>query len=133
MTMIVSLRSPSSPRSPTGLFVFASVHAPLSEPVIRKFWACGSASGNASVVVGASGSVDTVPSTTVDSLESDVVPGVSIEMPGGCTLGGASMAAVFLVSVSSRWPITSTPAPTKQARATTRLNTSSTKWIAGCR
>ena len=107
MIMIVSLRSPNVSRGPTGLAVSGASHAPLSEPVIKKLRACGSAAGKGSVVVVA-GSVATE---------------LSIE-PVDCVAGARSgdfdaamSSPVFWLLLRNRWPYTRAPEPMKQARA----------------
>src|SRR5688500_10068495 len=95
MTMTVSLRSPSASRPPNAPAngEFGSRHELLSAPVMRKFFAVGSAGGKVSggavcggTAAGAvspgctdTGTAPTVPSPGVDPAELSEVPAVSSE------------------------------------------------------
>ena len=90
--MIVSLRSPSSARSSTGLVDSASGQALLSEPVIRKFLASGSAIGNASTVVVVASTTDPSDDTAVSPV-AGVSSGVAMVLRTSPPVG--SIADVF--------------------------------------
>ncbi len=89
-TMIVSLRSPTRPLASPNAGAYGesgSTHAPLSAPVMRKFFAVGSAGGNvAGVVVSAAAVVGAgvVARPPTSAPGPSVATGVS---GAGCTLG----------------------------------------------
>ena len=105
--MIVSLRSPRLDRSPNAPAYgeLGSTQLLLSAPVIRKFWAPGSAAGNVGggVVSGAgSAGADPVGSTTSGTV---------------VTVDGSMIVGARLRSSITRWPAYRAPAAVKLAIA----------------
>jgi len=129
MIMIVSLRSPIDSRSPNppAYGESGSMHAPLSAPVIKKFWASGSGAGNVdataveavvarvvevrATVVATAAALVTITSSLPAAPPASVVPAGGGEVDGAA-VDGAPVVTAGTVVVAGRPPGT---APTASA------------------